>query len=258
MMAFLKKNWVTVLIVIATVILAGIAVYTAIRLYQLRQTSVAPNAPSSQPGAFNYGADCASLTTQDECQAQNCAWNVNKNNCGKGNACIISFSLATLASSTPTPTPTVSGSPTPTPTTPPSCGADCTADTDCPSGMTCDADASVCRNTSCTTETNCICNEVTPTPTPETPLSCGDSCTSNSDCANNMVCTSSGVCRNPSCLNETDCLCATSTPAGTSTPVAGGTSTPAPSLPDSGTSTPAIVGAAAGILLLLGAFILAL
>src|SRR5258708_27479262 len=55
---FLKKNTVTLLIVLATVILAGIAVFTAIRLYQTRQTSVAPNAPSSQPAAAGVPNAC--------------------------------------------------------------------------------------------------------------------------------------------------------------------------------------------------------
>ncbi len=46
-----KKKIVTVLIVIATVILAGVAVFTAIRLYQLREEAVAPTAPTSEPAA---------------------------------------------------------------------------------------------------------------------------------------------------------------------------------------------------------------
>src|SRR5579864_6816257 len=51
MNTFVKKNIVTLIIVIATIILAGIAIFTAIRLYQLRQQPVAPNAPSSKPAA---------------------------------------------------------------------------------------------------------------------------------------------------------------------------------------------------------------
>jgi len=46
-----KKRIVTILIVIATVILAGVAVFTAIRLYQLRNQPVAPTAPTSEPAA---------------------------------------------------------------------------------------------------------------------------------------------------------------------------------------------------------------
>lgn len=49
--SFLKKNIVTVIILIATVLLASIAIFTAIRLYQLRQQPVAPNQPASSPAA---------------------------------------------------------------------------------------------------------------------------------------------------------------------------------------------------------------
>lgn len=79
----------TVLIIIATVILAGVAVFTAYRLYQLRQQPVAPNVPSSYPKAdeltcqpetgdtwcSNAGADLTvstidyDITTWDECLA---------------------------------------------------------------------------------------------------------------------------------------------------------------------------------------------
>lgn len=41
----------TTLIILATVILAGVAIFTAFRLYQLRQQPVAPNVPSSLPKA---------------------------------------------------------------------------------------------------------------------------------------------------------------------------------------------------------------
>lgn len=48
---FLKNKLVTVLIVVATLVLAGIAIFTAIRLYQLRQESVSPARPESAPEA---------------------------------------------------------------------------------------------------------------------------------------------------------------------------------------------------------------
>lgn len=46
-----KSKFATVLVITITVILAGVAIFTAYRLYQLRQQSVAPNVPSSQPKA---------------------------------------------------------------------------------------------------------------------------------------------------------------------------------------------------------------
>ena len=47
-----KGGGKTIAIVAATVILAGVAIYTAIRLYQLRQEAVAPTAPVSEPEAL--------------------------------------------------------------------------------------------------------------------------------------------------------------------------------------------------------------
>lgn len=84
-----KKKIVTILIIIATVILAGVAVFTAVRLYQLRQEAVAPTAPEEPEAAAPES--CTALT----------------------------FTI-TQESPTPTPTesptPTGTGSPTPTPT----------------------------------------------------------------------------------------------------------------------------------------------
>ena len=48
---FLKGKFGTVVILLFTVILAGVAIFTALRLYQLRQQPVAPNVPSSIPRA---------------------------------------------------------------------------------------------------------------------------------------------------------------------------------------------------------------
>jgi hypothetical protein len=49
----MKKNkLLTGLIVLATLVLAGVAIFTAIRIYQLRNQPVSPANPSSEPGAF--------------------------------------------------------------------------------------------------------------------------------------------------------------------------------------------------------------
>lgn len=47
----MKNKVVTTVIVLATVILAGVAIFTAVRLYQLREESVVPTAPESVPEA---------------------------------------------------------------------------------------------------------------------------------------------------------------------------------------------------------------
>jgi cytoskeletal protein RodZ len=77
---FFNNKIVTVVILLATLVLAGIAIFTAIRLYQLRQQAVAPTAPESKPQA----------AAPVSCQA-------------------LTFTLET-------PTPTPSGTPTVTPT----------------------------------------------------------------------------------------------------------------------------------------------
>jgi hypothetical protein len=183
----------TVIILTFTVILAGVAIFTALRLYQLRQQPVAPNVPSSIPMAQEVAPETCALT----------------------------FTISS-GSPTPTPTGTPIETPTPTPTTTP---------------------------------------DGSPTPTPAaTPNSCNGTCGSNYNCGSGLFC-SSGFCRNPSCPTETDCVCGTATP--TATPVRTGTvaSTPiptAPTLPESGTGWPTILGMGMGILIIAGSLLLAL
>lgn len=55
---FLKSKFGTILVLIATVALAGIAIFTAFRLYKLRQEAVAPNAPTSKPAAATCTQQC--------------------------------------------------------------------------------------------------------------------------------------------------------------------------------------------------------
>lgn len=47
----IRKNFLTLIIGGATLVLAGVGVFTAARLYQLRNEAVAPNAPDSRPVA---------------------------------------------------------------------------------------------------------------------------------------------------------------------------------------------------------------
>lgn len=55
---FIKGKFFTGLTVVVTVILAGVAIFTAVRLYQLRQESVSPASPESEPAAW----DCKNYT----------------------------------------------------------------------------------------------------------------------------------------------------------------------------------------------------
>lgn len=57
----MKNKIATIGIIIATLILAGVAVFTAIRLYQLRKESVAPTAPTSKPKAQGVPIACQAL-----------------------------------------------------------------------------------------------------------------------------------------------------------------------------------------------------
>ncbi len=59
---FFRNKVVTVLILAATLILAGIAVFTAIRLYQLRQQAVAPTAPTKPKAAAPAACSPLSFT----------------------------------------------------------------------------------------------------------------------------------------------------------------------------------------------------
>lgn len=53
-----RGKFVTILVVVATVILAGVAIFTGIRLYQLRQESISLTQPESEPSAW----DCKNYT----------------------------------------------------------------------------------------------------------------------------------------------------------------------------------------------------
>jgi hypothetical protein len=61
----LKGKVATIIILLATFVLAGVAIFTAIRLYQLRQTPVAPNAPASIPKAATELCDVDIMLTID-------------------------------------------------------------------------------------------------------------------------------------------------------------------------------------------------
>ncbi len=55
---FIKGKFFTGLTVVVTLVLAGVAIFTAARLYQLRQESISPTSPESEPAAW----DCNNYT----------------------------------------------------------------------------------------------------------------------------------------------------------------------------------------------------
>lgn len=90
-----KGKIATGLVVVSTLILAGVAIYTALRLYQLRSQPVAPNAPT-RPSAHQ--------ATTKQCEAL--VFNLTEN----------SPTPTPTGALTSTPTPTSGVSETPTPT----------------------------------------------------------------------------------------------------------------------------------------------
>lgn len=159
-----------------------------------------------------------------------------------------------IATNTPTnmstATPTNTLVPTATPN--PLCGQSCTANNQCPDDHVCPTSgefANKCILTTCSINPSlCSANRcsinptstptLTPTNTPA-PGACSASCNSNSDCANNLVCTG-GMCRNPECSEQPNCACYF---------------VPTPQVPVTGSGTTLIgIGVIAGgiILLLLG------
>ncbi len=214
-----KKKIVTVLIVIATVILAGVAVFTAIRLYQLREEAVAPTAPTSEPAAQVTEEED---TTETEVTAED--------------ECTLSFTVAAQEA--------------------PSCYETCTTSPDnCPTGLECQTvDAqTVCVDPDCPEETDCVCEEVAYScdSACTTDAQCQEA---NED----YVCyTITDTCRHQDYLEQEDCQpAATESPTPTDAPTA--TSTAEAELPEAGVSYPTIISGVMGILLILISLALAL
>lgn len=180
-----KGKTATAIVILATFLLAGAAIFTAVRLYQLRQQPVAPNVPSSQPNAAVLNGPLPPIsvcTTQAACPVgQKCVLPDGSAPdpipSGQSGTCTVSTAACSLSITvniaTPSASPSPSVSPSPTPTNTPGPSA--------------------------------------------TPNSCGGSCGSNFNCASDLVCYN-GFCRNPSCTGSSSCVCATAGPTGTPIP----------------------------------------
>ena len=169
----MKKKFTIIGIILATIILAVVAVLTAIKIRDMGTRPVAPSAPESKPGAQG--------TLPVEPSA----------------SCKVAFLAEAL---TPTPTST----PMPTPTTQPGCDSVCQVSSQCPTGFTCSVGH--CRMTECVGETDCICPGVTPTLTPTPIPACNNTCSDNKVCPSDLECIN-GNCRNLGCITKTDCNC---------------------------------------------------
>lgn len=250
-----KGKFFTVLTVVVTLVLAGVAIFTAFRLYQLRQESVSPASPESEPAAWDCRNYTFSVNSTGVVSVNNSS--IRNESPQKAKVYINNQLQATLD----------------VPALPQ--GQSATLGTvNVPSGQsfTWKVIGTVdCQNSGTVTAVPVSCTELTfsitavtitptptssPTPTPTTPVGCNQSCTSDDNCEGNLIC-SNNHCRNASCSGETDCVC--STPAPTTQQIAQVTPTPGGlTLPDAGISTPTLFGLSLGILLIMAALLLAI
>ena len=106
----MKSNIFTTGIIIATIILATVAIFTAYKLYQLRSESVAPNAPVASDATSG-----ASSLLPEPCQTLSFAILEEKTIALlEENIVALAVTLETTVTPTSTPTNTPSSSPTPT------------------------------------------------------------------------------------------------------------------------------------------------
>lgn len=256
----MKNKYTTIGIILTTIILAGVAIFTAIRLYQTRNTAVAPNVPSSKPAAqvtnvcsLSFTVGITSLSCNSDCDPDG-----NEGQCGQGLSCLDVGAGETGSkcrkSQCSTKINCVCATPTATSTTTGTATATATSTSTATSTAT-----STSTATATATSTTVASATATATSNPQ----CNNSCTNNADCPSGLMCRISsgttGNCRNTQCLSETDCLCAVATATATSTSLAQAPApTNQPTLPEVGTKWPTILGTGFGILVIIGSLLLAL
>jgi len=200
-MAKIRNNWSLILIALATIVLGGIAVFTAVKLYQIGKKPIAPTAPLPAPAQ-----EITATPTLPPCTFSICI-----------------ASPTPTATITPTSTPTPTGQPTPTitptsvtPTPITSCYNECSSDSDCRSGLLCQLVEGIkrCVNTNCPSEPDCTCN-----------LNCWDICGHPSECDRTSDCRQIGNVKrcvhnsSPSaCDTEAECCELPTSPPPTNTP----------------------------------------
>ncbi len=224
----MKNKIATIGIIIATLILAGVAVFTAIRLYQLRKEAVAPTAPTSKPKAQVVPIACQSLaftlgqtptpTPTGRCEPVTGAYwcsNPGKivltvdHDVTNWSGCL-SWCNLNMTTDTPLCQYNADG--------PRNCWVkeapvgginSCIWLPKPPYGSCYQATATATpTRTPTLTPTPTSTPTGTPTATPTNPPLniCGGTCGSNSNCQSDFVCYQ-GFCRNLSCTGEADCSC---------------------------------------------------
>ncbi|OGM31100.1 hypothetical protein A2803_05355 [Candidatus Woesebacteria bacterium RIFCSPHIGHO2_01_FULL_44_21] len=102
----MKKNLLTLGYIIVTLILAGVAIFIAVRLYQLRSEPVAPTAPESEPAAEAPPTQSCEVLALNLTQAESLSPTTTA-------------TATATATASPTPTSTSTSSPTSQPTSTP-------------------------------------------------------------------------------------------------------------------------------------------
>lgn len=260
---FFKGKIGTILILLATLILAGVAVFTAIRLYQLRSQPVAPNVPASIPRAAETTTCSLSFTLTPTSTAVVCTsktaykdvatntagnYDISTTNLLAANATVnVGQRIVYVVSPGPTNvTKTITITDTlPTNVTFVDSDSVCTY-ASATRKVTCtlpDTDSQVAFRVSVNTgatgtitntasvqgtgdaASTCSVSVVVPIP------QCNSACTNTNQCSSGLVCnipagSTAGNCRNATCTSEASCVCATATPTPTPTPTVTPTSTP--------------------------------
>ncbi len=287
MQTFFKNNLVSLVIIIATILLAGVAVFTAWKLY-----SVKTSAPEKSEAAVTTSScDLVSFTITKE-EVYECDSPCSDDSqCATANPDYICNDITGTCRHVDYPSEETC--------TPPEivCNSICSTESDCTDvnqNWTCYdlGDEKRCRLEDYPTDTSCQ---------PPAPTECDDTCTKDSQCQEvdeNYVCYDvTGTCRLKDYQEYEDCIAPspsptptpspsatpvataqpTSTPTPTSTSLAQATPTPtgigstepspsatptntsaAASLPEAGVGLPTVFGIGVGTILLLGALILAL
>lgn len=157
----MKNKFTVITIVLITVLLAGVAIFTATRLYQTRDQAVAPNVPSSQPAAQQQNA-CVlnfSIATPTATATATATGTATATSTATGTATATATGTGTP---TATATATATGTATATATSNPQCNYSCTSNSECPSNLICyipsGSTAGNCRNAQCLGESDCVCN----------------------------------------------------------------------------------------------------
>ncbi len=232
----MKMNIKTIIIGLSTVVLGGVAIFTAVRLYQLRSEPIAPNAPQSQPLA-QQGGLCGGIT---------------QISCASGFTCIYEngSTIAPHPDATGTCQPQNQGA-----NEGEMCGG--IAGIDCAKGLVCDYGSGNLSAPNpdatgvCVSETNkSACEAITFTITKATPTP-----TATANVTSTPTPTPTDT---PAGEDPTPTAASTLKPTSTPSQPLAETPTPAPSLPTAGVGSPTIIGLGAGMLILLFSLILAL